>query len=218
VKHLAESRHSRVTIMLTVVLLLLAFGYVLPSLFGERRHGAEAPNADSSPAVGSSPDAVIAIQVDVENRLRPIDVTPIPDEPLPLPVVSPPAADTTVTNPPNGGDDELEPLDLADASAGTRARARESSTNRVIPPRPVEITWPETSRLKECIGRHVDVDIRVGEDGTVLRVDPVEHDFPEDCLRSALNAAAQIRFVPGTVDGKPATLSTRVRIDFEKRK
>jgi Gram-negative bacterial TonB protein C-terminal len=206
------SRRRRVTIVVAVAALLLAFAYVRPSRFGGHRHDPEAPPADSSRAAAWNPDAVIAIQVDVENRLQPIDVTPIPDPPPPPP---PAAADTTVADAPGGDDDGLDSLDLAGASAPTRASA---NVTRIIPPRPVEITWPETSRLKQCIGRHVDVDIRVGADGTVLRVEPVDRDFPEDCLRSALNAAAQIRFLPGTVDGKPATLSTRVRIDFEKRK
>ncbi len=199
-----------------VVLLLLALATVRPSLFGVHPHEAESPPAQPPLGVATVPDAVIAIQVDVENRLRPIDVTPIPDEPLPPPAVPPAAAETTVTNSPGGGDDGgLDSLDLAGAPAATRAPA---TANRVILPRPVEMTWPETSRLKQCIGRHVDVDIRVGEDGTVLEVKPVDRDFPADCLRSALNAAAQIRFLPGSVDGRPATLSTRVRIDFEKRK
>ena len=201
--------------MLVVVLLLLAFAYVRPSLFGGHQQDAGAPPADAPAAVATNPDAVISIQVDVESQLRPIDVTPIPDEPPPPPVVPPATAETTVAKSPGGGLDGLDSLDLAGAPAATRAA---TTSNRVIPPRPVEITWPETSRLKDCIGRHVDMDIRVGEDGTVLGVEPVDRDFPEDCLRSALNAAAQIRFVPGTVDGKPATLSTRVRIDFEKRK
>jgi hypothetical protein len=216
VKRPLESRRKWATIVLAVVLLLLVLLYVRPRFFSGIRPNPETTAAETSSPTTSNPDAIIAIQVDVENTWRPIDVTPIPVQPEPTPVLPAPSEPADAAPSPDGGGAGLDSLDL-DAE-GARVSGGSTATHRVIPPRPVEITWPETSRLKECIGRHVEVDIRVDENGTVLQVDPVDQDFPEECLRSALNAAAQIRFLPGTVDGKPATLSTRVRIDFEKRK
>lgn len=201
------------------LLFLLAFLYVEPSLRGGKVPVDTASKPDSfaaAPADSAPPDAVIAIKVDVENEWRPIDVTPIPEKPAPTPVLPEKASEDDAGT---GNDDANEPLDLGDAGPRKSAGGSAStSDSRTVPPRPVEITWPETSRLKLCIGRHVSVSIRVMEDGSVERVEPVDRDVPPECLRAALDAAEKIRFQAGTVDGKPAALWTRVRIDFEKRK
>ncbi len=60
--------------------------------------------------------------------------------------------------------------------------------------------------------------ILVGGDGKIQKVEPQANDLPPDCLRSALDAAAKIKFAPGKVDGKPATLWAQVRIDFEEKR
>ena len=88
----------------------------------------------------------------------------------------------------------------------------------VVPPRPVEITWPDTRKLSHCVGLRIDVRIRVDETGRVERVEPASQGLPPDCVRAALDTAKRIRFMPGTVGGKPAVLWSLVTIDFEKKK
>ncbi len=166
------------------------------------RHGASVP-----------PDAIIAIQVDVEAEDQTVPETATATE---SPSDATPSPDATQT----GHDDALETLDLGELIGQTRSPRAGSGTGarETIPPRPVEITWPETRRLKHCIGRHVDVRILVGEDGAIRRVEPQANDLPPDCLQSALDAAGKIKFSPGRVAGKPATLWAQVRIDFEEKR
>jgi hypothetical protein len=87
-----------------------------------------------------------------------------------------------------------------------------------VPPRPIEITWPDTRKLSHCVGLRVDVRIRVDAEGRVEKVEPASTGLPEDCVRAALETARRIKFAPGTVAGKPATLWSLVTIDFEKKK
>ena len=87
-----------------------------------------------------------------------------------------------------------------------------------VPPRPVEITWPDTRRLAHCVGLRIDVRIRVDAQGRVERVEPASQGVASECVRAALETAKQIKFTPGTVAGKPATMWTQVTIDFEKEK
>jgi hypothetical protein len=87
-----------------------------------------------------------------------------------------------------------------------------------VPPRPVEITWPDTRKLAHCVGLRIDVRIRVDALGRVERVEPASQGLPPDCVQAALDTAKRIRFTPGTVSGKPAALWTLVTIDFEKKK
>ena len=87
-----------------------------------------------------------------------------------------------------------------------------------IPPRPLEITWPDTRELKHCLGHQIDVRIEVGEDGAILQIEVEEEGHPPDCVLAALQSARQIVFAPGRVGGKPTAMWTQIRIDFEKRK
>jgi TonB family protein len=87
-----------------------------------------------------------------------------------------------------------------------------------VPPRPVEITWPDTRRLAHCVGLRIDVRIRVDAQGRVERVEPATPGAASECVTAALETAKQIKFTPGTVAGKPATMWTQVSIDFEKEK
>jgi TonB family protein len=82
----------------------------------------------------------------------------------------------------------------------------------------VEITWPETRRLKHCIGRSVDVRILVGENGAAQKVEASGGGMDADCLDAALEAARRIKFEPGRVGGKASAMWTQVRIDFERKK
>ncbi len=86
-----------------------------------------------------------------------------------------------------------------------------------VPPRPIEITWPDTRKLSHCVGLRIDVRIRVDAEGRVERVEPASTGQPDDCVKAALETARRIKFAPGTVAGKPATLWSLVTIDFEKK-
>ena len=86
------------------------------------------------------------------------------------------------------------------------------------PPRPVEITWPQTEKLGHCLGLEIDIRIRVGRKGEVLRVEPVSSGYPADCTQAAINAAQRIRFRPGTVDGNAEAMWTQIRIEFRRQR
>lgn len=88
----------------------------------------------------------------------------------------------------------------------------------VIPPRALEITWPDTRKLRHCLGHHIDIRIQVAEDGAIARVEALSNDHPPDCIRAALESARRIVFEPGQKDGRPTTMWTQVRIDFRKKK
>jgi hypothetical protein len=107
---------------------------------------------------------------------------------------------------------------LEGLGTGARTGGAGSGTapSAVVPPRPVEITWPDTRRLSHCVGLRVDVRIRVDARGRVETVEPVSTGVPDDCMRAALDTARRIRFTAGTVGGEPATLWSLVTIDFEK--
>jgi TonB family protein len=162
------------------------------------------------------PQSQFAVNIDPEtNVTRVIDVTPPPPPPPPKPA----PVDTTRVRPEK---EEPEPRpdidvgDLVDKDAGAHGGA--SSTEVAsVPPRPVEITWPETRQLKQCIGQSVNVEILVAEDGKVKDVKVVPSDILPACADAALAAARHIRFEPGRTGGVAATMWTQVRIDFQKR-
>ena len=87
-----------------------------------------------------------------------------------------------------------------------------------IPPRPLQISWPDTGKLKHCLGQHIDVRIQVDADGSILHIVAHEGDHPADCLEAAVESAKQIIFAPGTINGKPARMWTQIQIDFTLKK
>ena len=48
------------------------------------------------------------------------------------------------------------------------------------PPRPVQITWPDTHGLEHCLGHQPNVQIQVDEEGRILGVEPEATDHPSD--------------------------------------
>jgi len=201
-----------VALVLLVHLAILVF--VRPEFLQFFLRDIESPaGAGARRGATSSPDAIIAIQIDIEAE----------DPVLPPPesaTRTPSEASKPTASPQPGTEDALETMDLGELLGETRAprAGRGGAPRETIPPRPVEITWPETRRLKHCIGSHIDVRILVGADGAIRRVEPQPNDLPPDCLASALDAAAKIKFSPGRVDGTPATLWAQVRIDFEEKR
>lgn len=163
------------------------------------------------------PQAQFAVNIDPEtNATRVIDVTPPPPPP---PAPKPAPVDTTRVRPEKEKPDrriDMDLGDLLDRDAGAHGGAS-SSEVASIPPRPVEITWPETRQLKQCIGQSVNVRILVAENGRVKEVKIVPADILPACADAALAAARHIRFEPGRTGGVAAEMWTEVRIDFQKR-
>jgi hypothetical protein len=88
----------------------------------------------------------------------------------------------------------------------------------MIPPRALEITWPDTRDLGHCLGHHIDIMIQVDEKGSIVSIKPLDSNHPQDCIDAALESARQIVFEPGRVNGVPASMWTQVRIDFRKKR
>jgi protein TonB len=161
------------------------------------------------------PRALFAINIDPEtNAAGVIDVTPPPPPPPP-----PADTDTAKVRPEKTIPDRRPDLnldDLLDKEAGPRGGAS-STEAAAVPPRPIEITWPETRQLKQCIGQSVNVRIWVSEEGRVKDVQVVPSGALPACLDAALSAARHIRFEPGRQGGVAVTMWTEVRIDFQRR-
>lgn len=167
-------------------------------------------NIASSAAPASFPDAIVTVIVDVEGEDPiPVEIETVPDE----------YRDAEVTDVEHPGDDEDATEDILDILGEPNAPmpSRPSTRLAVIPPRPIEITWPETKNLGHCLGTHVDVRIRVNQTGEILVAEPATGDVPDDCADAALRAARRIVFLPGTVDGRPTPMWTEIRIDFRKQ-
>lgn len=88
----------------------------------------------------------------------------------------------------------------------------------IIPPRPIEITWPDTRNLRHCLGHNIDVRIEVDERGKVLNVEALGGDHPSDCARAAVESAQRIVFEPGEIDGVATPMWTQIRIEFRKKR
>jgi protein TonB len=165
------------------------------------------------------PQAQYAVNIDPEtNATHVIDVTP-PPPPPPAPTPKPAPTDTARVRPEEKQPDRSPDLDLGDImEKDPGARAGPTATEVAsVPPRPVEITWPETRKLKQCVGQSVNVRILVSEEGSVQDVRIVPSQILPECADAALAAARHIRFEPGRTGGVPAAMWTDVRIDFQRR-
>ncbi|HEX5132606.1 MAG TPA: energy transducer TonB [Candidatus Krumholzibacteria bacterium] len=212
-----ESKRKWWTLVLIVLLLhAAALLFVRPEYFDFLLRDSKSPSGAAHRArAASMPDAIIAIQVDVEDS-----ESEIPEQPVTEPSRPAPPSPEQDANLPGEDAEALQTVDLGDllGQASSPRAGGGTRLNETIPPRPVEITWPETRRLKHCIGRHVDVRIRVAADGTIREVVPDASDIAPDCLRAALDAAGRIKFAPGKVNGTPSELWAQVRIDFEEKR
>lgn len=199
-----------------LLIVLIAVVVHLAILFGVKPHYLNVfkksidDDIASSSRPASFPNAIIAITVDVEG-----------EEPLPVEIEESPIAprETAVDFVDSPNERETRPDDLLEimGDAQTPLPSQPSTRLAVIPPRPVEITWPETENLGHCLGIHVDVRIHVGENGEILRIEPVEGSVPDDCATAAVSAARRIVFLPGTIDGRPKDMWTEIRIDFRSQ-
>lgn len=207
--------HTRRVVIVTLVLALVLVAIsVRKTAMDVLFHRIELAPPDTSfaPAVNDS-GSVIAIHIDPETDITGvIDVTP-PPLPQPTPV-------DTATVRPEQPDPQPRPDlnldDVLDEPAGPRGMS--SATDiAAVPPRPIEITWPETRQLKQCIGQRVSVRILVSEKGTVEDAQVVPSNVLPACAGAALSAARHIRFEPGRQGGVAVTMWTEVRIDFQRR-
>jgi hypothetical protein len=114
-----------------------------------------------------------------------------------------------------GDSDSDDILDLVN-DAQAPLPGSPATRSAVIPPKPVEITWPETKKLRHCLGMRITVRIRVGERGEIIRVEPVRNDLPPDCTAAAMRAARRIVFLPGKINGNPAEMWATIQIDFRQ--
>lgn len=198
-----------------LLIILIAVAVHLFILFGVKPHYLNIfrksidDNIAASSNRASFPDAIVAITVDVEG-----------EEPAPVEIVEPPVDQRQAnTDPVSPGDRSSERQDVLDILGEPHKAlpSLPSTRSAVIPPRPVEITWPETKNLSHCLGMHVDVRIHVGINGEILAIAPVDSRIPEDCAAAAVSAARRIVFLPGTVDGRPKEMWTDIRIDFRRQ-
>ena len=159
-----------------------------------------------------NPDTVLYFPLDVEDVEIP-RVSIVLNEP--------PAAEETPTKEepkppaPSGGAEGSSDLGEMISDASTPLPRGQDAEPVRIPPRPVQITWPDTRRLKHCLGNRIDLRMQVDEDGRILDIEAEEgSEPPQDCLDAALESARQIVFSPGTINGHPVRMWTEVRIEF----
>jgi len=171
--------------------------------------------AGENAAGGNPPDAVISIPIEYENgsaEQTPVPVVSIDDEKDRTTPISPTDAPPASSGPPGPGG--MEGL-IGDASQ-TVPRGADPDLVR-IPPRPLQITWPDTRRLKHCMGHQIAVRVQVDETGRILRVEPPDEDHPPDCVAAALESDARIVFAPGTIGGRAVKMWTEIRVDFRAK-
>ncbi len=203
-----ERRLWPTVVAVALMLHLVLFVSVGPRFF-ERFRRAIVDTPPSAARGGAPPDAIVVIPVVVEDAVTPVEPRPpkptVPSPPRPTPRPGP-RTDATI-----------DVLDLVAQGAAPRIGAGTSTSAR-IPPQPLEITWPRTRRLGHCHDLRLDIRVRVAADGRVLDVEAPPGPWPRDCVDAALEAARRIRFAPGTIDGRPVVMWTRVRIDFRARR
>ena len=115
---------------------------------------------------------------------------------------------------PNGAPNDL--LDLL--GEATRTLPQGPDTHLIqAPPRPIQITWPDARPPRHCLGCEITVLVQVDEEGRIQSVEPEGTNYPPDCARAAVETARLVVFAPGTVNGRPVKMWTRIRIDFRQR-
>jgi hypothetical protein len=156
----------------------------------------------ASGSSASYPDAIIAIEIEIDDG----EEEPVTD-PTETTTPTPPTDDPSDNTRQSRGDNPLEiNVDALTGEATFKIPADGGGGGRetAVPPRPVEITWPETKGLGHCLGLEIAIRIEVDREGEVLQVKAMDDSQPGDCTKAALDAARQIRFRPGLVKGRPA--------------
>lgn len=204
-----------VIIGIAMIIHLALFLWIRPDFFSAFKKSVAQGENVSEPFAGI-PDAIITILIEIDEESDVPEPEPKHDTETPTPQEK---KKTTESKPPaSGGPVELS-LDnenLIGESPQTLPHSVEVEAIS-IPPRPVEITWPDTRKLKHCLGHHIDIRIEVSESGEILQIDALPDGHPRDCVEAAVGAARRIVFEPGRVDGAPTQMWTQVRIDFKRK-
>ena len=213
-----KSRKNQWVVIVSVAVLLhLALFYtVRPSFFSVFKKSIDADTGDGLGQL--APHFIITIPVEIDDSANPLtEQNPVQESATRAPVHHQPTR-SPVTPPAKEGYSDEPAADIEQlVGEGPQTLPDNIGPEAVaIPPRPVEITWPDTRRLKHCLGHHVDVRIEVSPEGVILQVKAEETTQPQDCLEAALRSARLIRFEPGLKDGVPVTMWTRIRIEFRK--
>lgn len=160
-----------------------------------------------------APDAIITIPVTLEDEVR--------EQAAEVPAASDRATDQHPVDirPPSGGAPDQPPnVDELIGDGDMPLQSPGSDRAVLIPPRPVEIAWPDTRNLKQCVGESIELQILVAVDGTIKEITVVDSTHPRECIEAARTAAAKIVFIPGRADGVPTEMWTHIRIDFRERR
>lgn len=212
-----STKQWAIIIAIVVILHLMLFVFVRPSYVDLFK--TSVPNPAETSTGGLAPSAaILTIPIEIEplsDAASEGEAGTEPPERRKRIVVAEPAEPVTALGEPEA-DVLLDADDLPGGSPKTLPRSS-GSAEVSIPPRAIEITWPDTRKLKHCAGHHIDIRIRVADDGSVIAVEPVHEHQPSDCLRAALESAERIVFEPGRVNGVPLAMWTQVRIEFKTK-
>ena len=213
-----RKKHWIVIVSIAVLLHVALFYTVKPGFFAMFK---KTVDADAGDGAGQPipPHFIISIPVEIDDSHSPdIEQNPV-QEPTTKVSVDHPAMESPVTPVTKEGYSD-EPSADVESLVGDAPQTLPDNIGPpavVILPRPVEITWPDTRSLKNCLGQHVDVQIEVSSDGSILQVKVADATQPAECIAAALQSARLIIFEPGVKDGLPVTMWTRVRIEFRKK-
>jgi len=219
-----SARHNRRNLWLGIIAVVLLIHLVLflavrPEFFAAFQKKVSGAG-DGTSQFASSPDAIITIPIEIiDETEHPIEITPTETK----------TRNTEPTEEREHKEEESEPAkqDATDDSRDVESLIGESPVTLphvegpvtiAIPPRPVEITWPDTRDLKHCLGHYIDVQIEVDENGRILDVKARSENHPEDCVQAAIDSAWRIVFEPGLVNGLPSRMWTQVRVDFRRKR
>ena len=208
--HITERKNTRywaIFISVAIVIHLILFFSIKPSFFSFFKKNISSDDT-GTPFRFSGDDAMLSISIEIEDEIsestKPDEIEPAEQAEQP----SPRRASRKAAIP-----DNID--DLIGQGAGPIQR-RPGPKPAVIPPRPVEMTWPDTRNLGFCIGSRIIISLQVETDGTIVQMLPEEIDLPEECIQAALETAGKIVFEPGKINGIAVKMWTRVQIDFRQ--
>ncbi|NIM19824.1 MAG: hypothetical protein GTO51_06225 [Candidatus Latescibacteria bacterium] len=207
---MAERKKAKYWAAFIGVAILIHFALLItikPSFFSLFKKTISPGETGSMPSF-SGADAIITIPIEIEEDIPERVESETPQEKTQQEV-----ANKDVPSGPVSFPDDLDNL----LGEGAAPIDRDLGPRPVVvPPRPVEITWPDTRKLRICIGSSINVNIQVGENGEILQVRAEEKYLPPQCIHAALEAAGKIVFIPGNINGIAAKMWTRVRMDFKR--
>jgi hypothetical protein len=220
-----DKRNKEWTIVILVVLVLhlALFLYVRPSFFSIFKKSITSPSQGNQ-GEPFSPAAILTIPIEIEDEPL-LEQDPVQDALEPAPEEQQRPKETTrmltsevvQTDEGRSTDAPVDVESLVGEDLETLPQNM-GPAGITIPPRALEITWPDTRNLKHCLGHHIDIKIQVDETGSIVSATPINADQTSDCVQAALSSAKRIVFRPGRVDGVPTTMWTQVRIEFRKKR